>query len=486
MDNLQDEFNAFLAEVADLDRPIEDTIEEELMDSFPESDVVPVTSSFVSAAIPTPKKEKEVVESSSEDGFDNLDFTPKYLPHESELSTSSGYKYIIIQGVKYFAYYSTSDIAYLFTHLGGMYMTSRYVSKSSIGGGYRIIDQTAAGKLWTFYHTQFLSDVVIVQKEETDRQKLIYSFAKDTLVEMESVLSDFYGKENYDIIEVTTDSIKYDFVKWFSRNVTATVKYLVVVKYPEIKITNRDFFINKKFHIIRDLYAIIGFTESFKGIGSLQGMRGTLTSSEVFSNYRHSHTQKQSDYNHPFSFCIGSVGNDIYDNIKKLYSRGYSKELFIETLLSLDSHVAYESLEGTPYVQFKEIVGNKLSPFNTQYVYDKYSDIALVNATKDVVEFKLSGGNIIVNESSKIDDVLSKSFTDMLVYKQNNQYYKKSSIESARSLKSFTPVYFKGQVIDTSVISTNESEGEAIVHPEFKKHVVDVINGKIKNILINI
>lgn len=130
----------------------------------------------------------------------------------------------------------------------------------------------------------------------------------------------------------------------------------LIIHFPLIEITNSE----KRKHIIQDLYVAIPM--AWKGDagyinGGIEGIRATLTPEEAFSGYSHSHLpsyqRKQPDW---AEFCLGSGKGPMYSAINSLVMLEDWDLLKFEVLLmQLDKYVRWESLEGGPYRQIKEI-----------------------------------------------------------------------------------------------------------------------------------
>lgn len=130
---------------------------------------------------------------------------------------------------------------------------------------------------------------------------------------------------------------------------------MLTIHFPEIEIKNsRD---NR--HLIRDLYVGLHLTSTYRiGNTSVTGTRSTRTIDEVNSNYVHSHLSSYDralDFSH---FCLGTgvINENLLlarDSDPSVNNFGY--EILFE---SLNSFVAWESLEGGPYARITNISSN--------------------------------------------------------------------------------------------------------------------------------
>lgn len=148
-------------------------------------------------------------------------------------------------------------------------------------------------------------------------------------------------------------------------NVFTRLNPYFLIRFSEVNITNSE----GKFHTIKELYYIFrlnttegDFIEDHYRVNSYYpshplGARGKLTALENYNRYHHSHLSQDSvkGYNHAFQvseFCTGS--NELND-LQSILREGFDPNIFNLYLLTVQSFVAWESIEGSPYRYIKKI-----------------------------------------------------------------------------------------------------------------------------------
>jgi hypothetical protein len=186
--------------------------------------------------------------------------------------------------------------------------------------------------------------------KETCTQKEVKQDIDSFIEDFSNIVTGFYGKE---LSEINVDKL--------SNGIT------VIIKYPEIQVTNEF----DDSHIIKDLFLSLlfryGFETSPTGESyisyrfiSLSGRRSTFTVPELLSGYVFSHISSYNNLNWS-SFCLGDASPISLELIKLRVPTRYDSQLFF-TLSSLffllDSYVRWESIEGGPYINMRNIEVN--------------------------------------------------------------------------------------------------------------------------------
>jgi len=129
-----------------------------------------------------------------------------------------------------------------------------------------------------------------------------------------------------------------------------------IIHFPEVTITNRD----NKSHNIKDLFVRISMAthNSNLYIAEIQGGRTTYTYAEVSSDYSHSHlpgTHISSGRPLPYfnRFCTGS--GHINDFIAEINAGEVTETNLTRLLVQIIGLVSYESIEGTPHRNMRNI-----------------------------------------------------------------------------------------------------------------------------------
>lgn len=146
-------------------------------------------------------------------------------------------------------------------------------------------------------------------------------------------------------------------------------KNIVIIHYPEIKITNTA----RSKHTIRDMYISIGLSTSSdkdKKIAiAFNGIRSTFTLEEAESRYMHSHISTGSFLTWS-PFCMGTTPFKMMLMNLEFDPTVDNWELF---LLSIQKFLEWESKEGTPYINMTSIkIGRNTPPVNLE---DNLKDI---------------------------------------------------------------------------------------------------------------
>lgn len=126
------------------------------------------------------------------------------------------------------------------------------------------------------------------------------------------------------------------------------------LKFPKIIVSNRD----KAAKLIRDLCIKFKFnclTDSPIMVESIQGARATYTKSDWESYYRHSHLEVTRSPNYT-NFCLGESA--LVQLSTRLRSN-FDEAIFEAFLSQLPEHMAYESIEGTPYIKLLDCLNHK-------------------------------------------------------------------------------------------------------------------------------
>jgi hypothetical protein len=127
----------------------------------------------------------------------------------------------------------------------------------------------------------------------------------------------------------------------------------IYIRFPEITITNSQ---KGSFHI-KELWVNFSVDKEFK-VSHPRGMRSFLTLDEAKAGYFHSHLHcripTSPTYPPKFDeFCLGS--GEINQVLRVLWADGFDKINFMLFCLHLKNMVAWESIEGNPYIQFSSI-----------------------------------------------------------------------------------------------------------------------------------
>lgn len=133
----------------------------------------------------------------------------------------------------------------------------------------------------------------------------------------------------------------------------------LIIHYPEIEMINTA---GKK-HIITDLFVKIYFKDEngYRIVyydKSIQGMRMSASEAELIGQYKHSHLPRANPqrFNNFSRFCLGH--GPLPQHLQKCAAYTYSIVDFKLLMLNLDTYVAYESTDTSPYIRFTGLSGS--------------------------------------------------------------------------------------------------------------------------------
>lgn len=152
----------------------------------------------------------------------------------------------------------------------------------------------------------------------------------------------------------------------------------ITIKFNEIKMTNSKGIS----YFIKDLF--VRFNINTNGvIDSIKGTRSSISYEEFKTGYVHSHLPRsQNRLGHFSQFCLGSNSELITASVffnESVNNKSNIDVSFLFFLNQLKAYVSYESLEGGPYIQIKDVL-NKTKELNKNHK----TDYVLINQAADV------------------------------------------------------------------------------------------------------
>ena len=207
----------------------------------------------------------------------------------------------------------------------------------------------------------------------------------DILKEMKGVLNSVFGEANTQIVKPNLETMK-DIARgdgnltyllqaardldpeplenWLKGYNPDTLCYQILIKFPEVKITNGE-----DDHIIRDLYVRAFVRPNGTMIPHLDGIRGKLSIAEVRSGYAHSHLPYINAADLYFNqFCTG-IGP--INQVLMLLNNKFSLINFKMFMFHLKVFVAWESKEGRPHMYLENI--SKANQQTQYYLHDSHA-----------------------------------------------------------------------------------------------------------------
>lgn len=251
-----------------------------------------------------------------------------------------------------------------------------------------------------------------------------------------------------------------------------------VIHFPEITITNRY----KKSMLLKDLYVtyfLRPYADSVM-VPQLQGLRSTFTSAQFTSGYLHSHLRQTSNIADrrdtlPYSnFCLGSGG---INNVMNQLTVGWDKEVYRLFLMSIQTYVEYESLEGGPHCTMSSVFNRDREHSNVINAQSAILKAIRLQAllSPDILTISYKKGSIKVIVTPELEKFLvEKSVDSDCVY-----------VDEAGKSHSMgaTPVSIKREVMTEAHFMGNRipiklADGEVPLNPKKSVHFL------IKNMFI--
>lgn len=279
-----------------------------------------------------------------------------------------------------------------------------------------------------------------------------------------------------------------------------------LIEFPEIEIINR----NNARHTLLDVFVCLSFTIDTNEEGDPQFLahsigltRATLTKSEADAGYYHSHVPSrrphQTECFHLGQFCLGT--GDFPNTFNTLVSEVYHSDNFMLFILSIESFVAYESLEGGPHIRMSSIgTGNA---FRRRQPYNEVVDIIYKEIISPDINFNIVNNQFrvindeqferyihgIILEYAKYDpriyDYLVKTVNGTVVnYSSANVALTHEQLNNQYRQNNMAPSFaFRDRIIEFKVIPIRESE---TISPDNYKVDQSILNHVCKTIEENI
>jgi hypothetical protein len=279
-----------------------------------------------------------------------------------------------------------------------------------------------------------------------------------------------------------------------------------IIHFPLINITNTE----QEKHVIRDLYIKLTPCQAGNGSGltfeNIQGRRMTANKEEIYSKYQHSHLPSRDYKVYPINdidhgafrwrgFCLGeSEIRQVFTMLSSKYNEGTFRLL----LLQLEEYVNWESIEGTPHIHMRNVVGNfKLDSLDTHSIVN-YANAIGEREVKKEVDFILEGNQVKILQNEKFEEYLrlydshNHYSTDVIArVDSKGRYYQYrffsadiSSIHlsSEEELKGIG-FMFREQRVDFKIVEdvNQEVDRKFYIHKQIKEYVKNTIEERIKS-----
>ena len=190
--------------------------------------------------------------------------------------------------------------------------------------------------------------------------------------------------------------------------------YRLTIHFPEVRISN-----GRIHHDIKDLFVSTFFDGRMNHCSGWYGTRSTISYGEMRSSYRHSHLSTSSGPAYS-GFCLGS-GTETSMMVAGLQTDGWNLPLLRQSLILMYGYVAWESLEGGPYIKIQDInSGDQTVVVNPTDVdknnaYSKFIDSMEVLPVQFISTDNI--GSFVINEKDEEFETLVSLCTDVKVIK---------------------------------------------------------------------
>lgn len=195
-------------------------------------------------------------------------------------------------------------------------------------------------------------------------------FTMERLAEEEGVHPNFVAAINK---EGTTNYLE----RWLKSHLQDALSYQIIIKFPEVEITN-----GKEKHIMKDLYVRVLIKPDGTIRSGLSGTRGKLSIHEIRSQYAHSHLPYC--YPRDMSFQPFCTGIGPINQVMMVLSTKFSVVNFKMFCFHLKVYVAWESKEGKPHMYIENI--SKVNKHTEYYLSESHARDAGYFLLKDLRE----------------------------------------------------------------------------------------------------
>lgn len=331
----------------------------------------------------------------------------------------------------------------------------------------------------------------------------------------------------YDIMERKYKADEWDIKLTFSPSYE---KYFIhfIIHYPEVHISNSAG-LERTLHDLVMCLCVDFHTGPVTHINYFTGTRLSLAHDEWHSGYCQSHlssfagrTTNFNDIMTPSTLCTGS--SDLSELQMELAS-DFDADRFELMLYTLDSTIAWESLEGGPHFNMRDIVmqeninraGNLDSRDKKRFMEYLYKELQTA-FTSAPFNYMYSDGRIRIKNDKAFADIVKrmvmfptystdiKDYFRYVVVKRgtdNNYYFNLDLIQSSQTINPFDELkrlkkdeskefytYINGRRIDFSMYNPQEVSTDDIsyyiIHPEIASYVIEQLEYHIQEACIKL
>ncbi len=256
-------------------------------------------------------------------------------------------------------------------------------------------------------------------------------------------------KDDFSYLNMTNTKIPFTYKLFYNNDVkvfTPTLK--VTIHYPEILITNK---LNHKLKIY-DLFVSFYIDQSGMIKNYIEGQRSSFTPLQLEKGYVHSHLPS-SGFNKN-TFCLGT-GTDIL-TAKMMFQNAVANkssvvDFFQLFLMNLNNFVAYESLEGGPYIRISQLTENQKLKIDFKNVELLYALSEMLQARMNIFINYLFDNNAIYNYNDRplINYSIFSTIVNELVTMYDSQLVNQYS--------NYFIIYQDGELVQNKTVITQSS-----------------------------
>lgn len=212
----------------------------------------------------------------------------------------------------------------------------------------------------------------------------IYNSVFRNVIDIYNIFIDYYGEEFVDLQELPQPSVIEGMTEEVVRNLYASKKFIILVWFPEITITNEY----DKSHVIKDLYAKVRLTLEGTMVSRFTLNRATYKLNEIRGGYMHSHIDGI-NFGNAETFLLPCVGTGpIKRTVQSLVTEN-DLSLWQLFCLELDRYVITESVAGTPWRRLENIPNSgtlSREPFQYRIYLKKPSSFITCNYPIPIIQ----------------------------------------------------------------------------------------------------
>jgi len=251
------------------------------------------------------------------------------------------------------------------------------------------------------------------------------------------------------------------------------------IHFPEINITNS---LEQK-HLIKDLYTRFSFTvrkNNFETSGyklnlSFAGRRSSLSLKEYESSYRHSHLQ--SGQNTFTEFCLGSSD---YSLLLQSLRIEPIEDNWMMVLLGLENYLAWESLEGGPYMTIDNLKYSNNKSGSELAAEAKRLAGGIPNVCWEFISSKFG----LIPNHPLLYNYFDKNSIIRNLYAYSKEEAKAAAKQATRELNGYS-LNWKGKDINMRVYVEDEADGDNTLSREVVVKYCEILSEESVKFLKN-